>query len=93
MLDSLRLPASVQLERTTPTFTDETVPPGLLRGHTVAAGRWGRLRVEAGAVTFVLEGTGASRRLGPGESQVIEPEVVHHVVVEPGSAFAVDFYR
>lgn len=93
MLASLTLPESVQLERTTPTFTAETVPAGLLRGHKVATGTWGRLRVDEGTVTFVLEATGEERRLGPGDTQVIEPDVVHHVVVDPGAAFAVEFHR
>ena len=93
MLASLTLPASVQLVRTTPTFTAETVPPGLLRGHEVATGTWGRLRVDEGTVTFVLEATGEERRLGPGDTQVIEPDVVHHVVVDPGASFAVEFHR
>ena len=93
MLTSLTLPESVRLERTTPTFTAETVPPGLLRGHKVASGTWGRLRVHEGSVTFVLEESGEARRLGAGDTQVIEPDVVHHVVVDPGSTFAVEFHR
>ncbi len=93
MLASLTLPESVQLVRTTPTFSAETVPAGLLRGHEIAAGTWGRLRVHEGSVTFVLEGSGESRRLGAGESQVIEPNVTHHVEVEPGASFAVEFHR
>jgi tellurite resistance-related uncharacterized protein len=93
VLGSLTLPDAVRLERTTPTFTADTVPAGLQRAHRLAPGRWGRLRVEEGTVTFVLEGTGASRRLTAGETQVIEPEVAHHVEVEPGSSFAVEIYR
>ena len=93
MLASLTLPDSVHLERTTPTFTADTVPAGLLRAHRLAPGRWGRLRVHDGAVTFVLEGSGESRRLTAGESQVIEPEVAHHVEVEPGASFAVEIHR
>ena len=93
MLESLTLPDSVHLERTTPTFTAETVPAGLQREHHLAPGRWGRLRVDEGALTFVVEATGESRRLTAGESQVIEPEVAHHVEVEPGASFAVELYR
>lgn len=93
MLASLSLPAWVHLERTTPTFTAETVPAGLQRDHHLAPGRWGRLRVEVGAVTFVVEGSGESRRLTAGDTQVIEPEVAHRVEVEPGASFAVELYR
>lgn len=91
-LESLSLPGSVRLVRTTPTFTDATVPAGLLRAHRIAAGVWGRLRVEEGTVTFVLEASGESRSLGAGETQVIEPDTPHHVVVEPGAVFAVEFH-
>jgi tellurite resistance-related uncharacterized protein len=89
----LSLPASVRLERTTPTFTADTVPAGLLRAHRIAPEVWGRLRVEEGTVTFVLESSGESRRVGAGETQVIEPDTLHHVVLEPDAAFVVEFHR
>ena len=92
-LASLSLPGSVHLERTTPTFTSATVPAGLLRAHRTAPGVWGRLRVDDGEVTFVDEGSGESRRVGPGETQVIRPDTPHHVVVGPGTTFAVEFHR
>lgn len=92
-LASLTLPDAVRLERTTPTFTADTVPAGLLRAHRIAADVWGRLRVEEGSVTFVLEESGESRVLAAGDTQVIPPDTLHHVVVEPGAAFAVEFHR
>lgn len=93
MLSALALPDSVRLVRSTPVFTDETVPVGLLRAHRVAPGVWGLLRVLDGTVTFVVESSGEQRTLGAGEQQVIEPDVAHHVVVRPGARFAVEFHR
>ena len=92
-LADLVLPEGASFVRSTPEFASDTVPAGLLRAHQVAEGVWGLLRVSAGEVTFVAEGSGESRRLGAGDTQVIEPNVFHHV--EPGddARFAVEFYR
>lgn len=93
MLADLTLPGGVSLVRTTPTFTAGTVPAGLLRAHQVAPGVWGRLRVDAGTVIYVQETTGERRSLAAGETQVIEPEALHHVELGPGARFAVEFHR
>ena len=93
MLASLSLPEGVVIVRTTPEFTIETVPPGLLGSHRVAPGVWGRLRVDAGSVTFVLEATGESRRLAAGEAQVIEPGVQHRILVGVDARFVIEFHR
>jgi tellurite resistance-related uncharacterized protein len=93
VLDELMLPPGLEHVRTTPVSTAASVPPGLLRAHRIAPEVWGRLRVLAGSVTFVLEETGESRRLLEAEVQVIEPDVAHRV--EPGTdaEFEVEFYR
>ena len=83
----------MELVRTTPVFTVETVPAGLLRAHRVAPDMWGLLRVITGAVTFVLEASGESRLIGEGGTQVIEPDVAHHVEVGADTEFVVEFYR
>jgi tellurite resistance-related uncharacterized protein len=87
------LPPDVELVRVTDEFTAETTPAGLKHAHQIAAGVWGRLRVLSGVVTFVLEATGERRQLEAGASQVIEPEVAHHVEVGPEGSFVVEFYR
>ncbi len=93
MLADLALPSGVELVRTTPTFTSESVPPGLLREHRVAVGVWGLLRVLDGSVVFVHEASGERRTVDRGQSQVIEPDTPHHVEPAPGSSFAVEFHR
>jgi len=87
------LPDGVEWARTTPELTASTVPAGLLRAHRVAPGVWGVLRVLDGTVTFVEEATGATRDLAAGESQVIPPEVLHHVEPGPAARFVVEFHR
>ena len=93
MLADVTLPDGVELARTTPEFTAETVPAGLLKAHQVAAEVWGRLCVLEGTVTFVAEGSGESRVLGAGDTQVIEPEMLHHVEPAEGARFVVEFHR
>ena len=92
-LESVRLPAGVELARTTPEFTASSVPAGLLAAHQVAEGVWARLRARGGTVVYVLEDTGLRRTVVAGDVQVIEPGVRHHV--EPGAdaRFVVEFHR
>lgn len=97
------LPPGVRLTRTTPEFTADSVPAGLLAAHRVADDVWGLLRVLAGTVVFVLEedGDGAAGELETGEAvtveagetQLIEPGVLHHVELGDGARFVVEFYR
>lgn len=89
----LVLPDGLRHVRTTATFTVETVPEGLRRAHRLATGVWGRLRVEAGSVTYVLEASGRRRVLAAGDTQVIEPDVVHHVEPSDDARFCVEFHR
>lgn len=97
MLDDLSLPTGIELVRTTREFTDDDTPAGLRSAHRVAAGVWGLLCVRAGSVTFVLEspdGGEAERRVvHAGDTQVIEPDVLHHVEPARGTRFVVEFHR
>ena len=88
-----RLPEGLAHVRTTPEFTADTVPQGLLRSHHIASGVWGVLRVLEGSLTFVFEGSGESRDLVAPATQVIEPNVLHHVEPGPTARFLVEFHR
>ena len=87
------LPDGLRLARTTPEFTAETVPDGLLAAHQVADGVWGVLRVRAGSVTFVAEESGEQRQLEAGAAQLIEPGLLHHVEPSDDARFVVEFHR
>jgi tellurite resistance-related uncharacterized protein len=87
------LPAGVGVVRTTPEFTETSVPAGLLRAHRVAAGVWGRLVVREGAVAFAFDDDADHERLvSAGEHQVIPPERPHHMRVVGSVRFAVEFH-
>jgi tellurite resistance-related uncharacterized protein len=87
------MPDGLELVRTTPEFTEVTMPAGLRRAHQVAAGVWGRLRVMSGEVRFVFEcEAGAVQTLVAGQSVDIPPGSAHRV--EPGRncRFVVEFH-
>ena len=92
-LDTIELPPGLSLTRTTPEFTVENVPAGLLGAHRVADDVWGVLRVLAGTVVFVLEDSGARRLLTSDDAQVIAPGVLHHVEPSDDARFVVEFHR
>lgn len=94
-MDHGTLPSGVQLVRTTDAFDHDSVPPGLLRAHHVAAGVHGRVRVLAGHMRFVWEDDegGTSVALAAGDTLVIPPLVRHHVELDPGARFVVEFHR
>ncbi len=92
-LAGLVLPDGLEHVRTTPQFTAESVPAGLRAALPVAPGVWGVLVVAQGHVDFVMEASGATRRVGAGERQVIPPQQEHHVEPGPDARFAVQFHR
>lgn len=94
MTTPLSLPDGATYVRSTPEFDQETVPAGLLRAHQVADGVWGLLVVEEGAVEFTFEQeAGDSRMVMAGETQAIPPQRPHHIAVQEGARFRVEFHR
>lgn len=88
---STELPAQLQCYKTTPLFDE--IPPGLRQAHSTRRGVWGLLRVLAGSVDFVDEPSGLCRRLEAGDTQVIQPERLHHLESVGELRFQVEFYR
>ena len=88
------MPVGLELVRTTPEFTDTTVPPALLSAHHVGPAVWGRLRVRAGRVLFAFEDDPMHVvGLSAGEQVDIPPLREHHVEGLAGARFVVEFYR
>lgn len=87
------LPSHVSSYRSV-TFTEETVPAGLLRAHTTKAGVWARIVVTEGRLRFrIREGLGGVFLLEPGRDGVAGPEVPHEVAPVGEVAFRVEFCR
>ena len=88
------MPGGLTLQRTTPTFDEQSTPAGLLRAHQVASGVWGRLVVARGSLGFVFEEQpDVVRVITAGGTQLIPPAVLHHVVLDGPVRFTVEFYR
>lgn len=93
----MALPPGLQPYRRTETFTETTVPKGLLRAHSTRAGVWALIHVEAGRLAYRVTDP---RRPGsqtlltpetpPGE---IEPGVLHEVEPLGPVRFHVEFHR
>lgn len=88
------LPADVVHYKSTPVFDQASVPAGLRREHSTAAGVWGRIVVHEGSLRYVIEAPATEEHLlVPGTPGIVEPGVPHHVVVEAPVRFCVEFYR
>jgi tellurite methyltransferase len=85
------LPADCVAYKQTPSFTNETVPAGLLRDHHTKAGIWAQIIVEEGKLEYTCErGVFVLR---PGIAGIVEPELPHHVRPLSHVRFHVVFLR
>jgi tellurite resistance-related uncharacterized protein len=89
------LPDDVSPYKSTPTFTEETVPAGLLNDHSTKGGTWGLLTVEQGSLLYVITEPGFEEEhtLQTGSSAVITPTHKHHIKPLGSVSFHVVFYR
>lgn len=91
--DAMELPAGVAPVRHTPTFTADSMPPGLRADHTTPAGTWARIAVEAGALRYRVPALDVDVRLVPGHDGIVVPEVPHSVGPTGAVRFHVEFLR
>jgi tellurite methyltransferase len=92
LCDRAEVPGGLVVTRTAGPFDQDTIPPALRKNHVVGEGRWGCLRVEEGAVGFVLATQPPlERQLTAGDRQAIPPGVAHHLEVHGPAVVAVDF--
>ena len=88
------LPTDVVLYKSTPEFTQDSVPAGLQRNHTTAAHVWGRIVVYEGSLRYVIEEPEMEEHLlVQGIPGIVEPQVAHHVVIDAPVRFCVEFLR
>ena len=75
-----QLPPSVAAYKRTREFDQGTIPAGLLRSHSTAAGVWGCIRVLEGELLYrILEPEPSELLLRPGTNGIVAPEVEHEV--------------
>jgi len=87
------LPSGLTAYKRTPTFTEHTVPKGLLRDHNTKAGVWGQIHVESGLLKYVIPPRDHTQLLSPGNIGTVEPEVRHHIAPVGPVTFYVEFWR
>ena len=88
------LPQGAQKIGSTPTMTEETVVPGILKKHLAPKGRFGYLVVEEGALQFVWEDDPDHVLDADADHPiVIFPERFHHVSITGDVRFRVEFYQ
>ena len=87
------LPRGAQKIGSTPTMTEETVIPGILKKHLAPKGRFGYLVVEEGTLQFIWEDDAENALdADPQNPIVIFPERFHHVNITGPVRFRVEFY-
>lgn len=88
------LPEGANKIGSTPTMTEETVVPGILKKHLAPRGRFGYLVVEEGTLQFIWEDdAGKALDADPEHPIVIYPERFHHVKITGKVRFRVEFYE
>ena len=81
--------------RQTPLFNQGTVPKGLIKDHTTAAGTWACIVVNSGKLKYAITEPGheAEFILQPQTPGVIMAAQKHHISVIDNVSFYVEFYR
>lgn len=88
------LPRAVRPYRSTPDFTEETVPPGLRRSHRTSAGTWARIVVLEGRLLYrIFRSPVEELTLDPDHPGIVEPKVAHEIEPLGKVRFRVQFYR
>lgn len=91
------LPAGLVHYRSTPVFSEATVPAGLLADHSTKPGVWGLIVVRSGALRYRitdLRRPPTTVELAAGEAPgIVEPTISHHVEAMGAVEFQIEFYR
>jgi tellurite resistance-related uncharacterized protein len=91
------LPPGLEPYKRTSSFTEVSVPAGLLNDHSTKGGTWGLIHVEEGRLRYVVR----DPRRDPGdfiltpdtEAGVVEPTILHRVEPLGAVCFHVEFWR
>jgi tellurite resistance-related uncharacterized protein len=90
-------PADLQPYRRTDTFTETTIPKGLLKAHTTKEGAWARIHVLEGRLAYRIRDPRrpASETILTPETEpgLVEPTILHEVEPLGSVRFYVEFCR
>ena len=79
--------------RSTPIFTNDTLPAALRRAHCTKANVWGVLRVIKGSLLYGIEETGDQQIIHAPQSVIIQPQQLHFVEPQAEMEMQIDFYN
>ena len=74
-------------------FTEETIPDSLRKNHCLNKGTWGLLNVKSGALKYFLQEVGIAIEVKQGQSAIIQPEALHHIIPDRRVTFDISFYK
>jgi tellurite resistance-related uncharacterized protein len=86
-------PAGVGEYKRTATFTQSSVPIGLLRDHRTKPGVWARIVIEEGELEYTLDAPVRTFLLTPEYPGIAPPDAAHHVKADHAVSFHVEFLR
>ena len=93
LCDRLEWPSGLVPYKSTPDFTEETIPKGLLKDHATKPGTWAKIHVFEGTLIYtVLQPESRSVELDRGVSGIIAPEMLHCVAAKGPVRFHVEFF-
>ena len=88
------IPKECTAYKSTPTFSETSIPAGLLKAHQTKPGTWGKIVVLEGELVYrILEPEVEEHTLDANHFGVVEPGVLHEVVPRGKVQFYVEFYR
>lgn len=94
---TLHLPSGLHPYKRTPTFTEASIPPGLLADHSTKDGVWGLIHIEEGQLRYLITDPRreAEERIltNGGAPGIVEPTIVHHVAPLGPVRFHVEFLK
>lgn len=86
------LPAGVAAYKRTPTFDQDSLPPGLRREHRTKAGVWALIHVVEGSLRYRILDPPSEEVLTPANPGVVRPEQPHEVEPIGAMRMFVEFY-
>ena len=91
------LPPGLEPYKRTATFTETTIPAGLLGEHSTKEGVWGLIEVESGTLRYLVTDPRREARdltlVAGGEPGIVEPTILHRVEPVGQVRFHVQFLR
>lgn len=89
-----RIPNGFGPYKRTAVFTEDSIPAGLLKNHTVKENCYAKICIIEGELDYtIIEPEVITYRLNADLPGIIEPQIKHHIKALNQVRFYVEFYR